>query len=245
MPTDLDNSLGKVLASINSAAYTTTGGDRFNRGQCTWYCCGRAKEKYGVNLSPLLPAPANGGQWFSKIITNGYVTKRPAALGPVANCVASFAHKECGHVVYVEKVDNGFVYFTEYNWNQNLNGRLQKIEIDRFPKLHGCKLNGYIVIRNFPPIIVIDRADCNVVSGWALGAERVDIYHDNNIGLGSCNSFSSRPDVAKVHGNYPNAGQCGYYLNIAGKLSKGRHTIKVAAIGKNNMVQWQFKDINI
>jgi|WetSurMetagenome_2_1015567.scaffolds.fasta_scaffold672424_2 surface antigen len=143
-----DLSLGKVLANVNSKAYTTTGGDRFSEGQCTWYCCGRAKEKYKIDLVPLLPSSgANGNVWYDKVKTNSHVTKRPVSAGPVTDCIASFAHDECGHVVFIECVKDGYVYFTECNWKLAQNGKLQKIAVSDFPTLHGCKLNGYIVIR--------------------------------------------------------------------------------------------------
>jgi len=143
-----DASLGKVIASTDSAAYTTAGGDRFTKGQCTWYCCGRAKEKKGVNLSALLPSPANGCDWYKKVVTNAHVTKRAASQGPVVDSIASFSHNTCGHVVYIEAIRDGYVYFTEYNWNQNMNGKLQKVAENKFATMRSnCTLNGYIVIR--------------------------------------------------------------------------------------------------
>jgi surface antigen len=140
-----DLSLGKVLAKTDSTAYTAAGGDRFSHGQCTWYAWGRAFEKYKRKL--VIPAPANGGDWFGKIVTDQHITKRSATAEPVTDSIASFAHGECGHVVYIEATRLGWVYFTEYNWDQSQNGKLQKISTNNFKTLHGCKLNGYIVIR--------------------------------------------------------------------------------------------------
>lgn len=140
-------SIGKIMANINSKPFTAAGGNRFPRGQCTNWCAGEASRKYHINLCALLPAPANGGDWYDKIITTDKVTKRPAAETPVTDSVASFAHNTWGHVVFIECVKDGFVYFTEYNWKLAQNGRLQKIPVGEFPTLHGCKLNGYIVIR--------------------------------------------------------------------------------------------------
>ena len=142
-----DNSLGKVLANVNRKAYTAAGGDRFPHGQCTWYCAGRAMEKYKIDLSELLPAPANGGEWFDKIQCTEKVTKRPATEPLLTDSIASFAHNTFGHVAFIECVKDGFVYFTEYNWKLAQNGRLQKISIEGFKALHGCTLNGYIIIR--------------------------------------------------------------------------------------------------
>lgn len=86
-----------------------------------------------------------------------------------------------------------------------------------------------------------------VVRGWALnskGIERVDIYADGKQGLGSVNKFTARPDVAKVHGSYPSAGNCGYNLTIpASTLKNGKHTIGVAGIGKDGSVKWSTVNI--
>jgi surface antigen len=144
-----DLSLGKILANTSSAAYTAAGGDRFTKGQCTWYCAGRAYEKKGVKLVPLLPTSnANACRWYDTIATtNPKVTKYPASKGPIVDSVAVFAHGTYGHVVYVEAIRDGYVYFTEWNWNQNMNGKLQKVSIKSFSALHGCKLLGSIVVR--------------------------------------------------------------------------------------------------
>ncbi len=147
MTTSPDNSIGKVLANVSSPEFTAAGGNRFPHGECTWYCAGEAKRKYKINLCDLLPAPANGGDWYSKIKTTSKVTKLPPTSAPVTDSIASFAHGECGHVVFIEAVRPGWVYFTEYNWDQSKNGKLQKCAVKDLPTLHGCKLNGYIIIR--------------------------------------------------------------------------------------------------
>jgi len=141
-------SIGKIMANVNSKYFKAAGGNRFPRGQCTNWCAGEVSRKYKINLCKLLPSPANGGDWFKKVICDGkHVSKRPATEPPITDSIASFAHNTWGHVVYIECVKDGFVYFTEYNWKQAMNGRLQKISVDGFKTLHGCTLNGYIVIR--------------------------------------------------------------------------------------------------
>lgn len=143
-------SLGKVLANTGTSNYTTAGGNRFSKGQCTWYACGRAKEKYGVELSPLLPAPANGGDWYKKIITNKQVAKRCASAAPVTDSIAvlSGGSSGDGHVLFIEAVRDDYTYFTEYNFVQSENGKLQRHSTADFAHVHpGFTLEGYIVIR--------------------------------------------------------------------------------------------------
>jgi|WetSurMetagenome_2_1015567.scaffolds.fasta_scaffold116678_3 surface antigen len=142
-------SLGKLLANTSSIGYTTTGGNRFSNGQCTWYCAGRAFEKKGIKIVPLLPSSnANAGVWYDKITTNAHVIKRTVAAGPTVDCIASFKHNTCGHVVYIETQLGNYTYYTEWNWNQGMNGKLQKVLTKNFANIHsGCTLNGYIVIR--------------------------------------------------------------------------------------------------
>jgi hypothetical protein len=145
-------SLGKVIANTSGSAYTTAGGNRFTDGQCTWYACGRACEKKGIKLAALLAAPANAGDWFTKIQYNPKIARLAASKGPIVDSIACFAHSTCGHVVYVEtqRVIDGvsWTYFTEWNWNQNQNGKLQKIKTSEFANLHsGCTLLGFIVVR--------------------------------------------------------------------------------------------------
>lgn len=97
-----------------------------------------------------------------------------------------------------------------------------------------------------PPLTVIDVTDGKIVGGWALnanGVDRVDIYVDNNIGLGSVHKLFARPDVARVHPSYPGAGRCGYRLAV--KIAPGKHVIKVAAVGMDGSVRWAVKNIDV
>lgn len=147
-----DLSLGKVIADISKAAYTAAGGNRFSWGQCTWYACGRACEKKGIKLAALLAAPANAGDWFKLIQYNPKIARRAASKGPIVDSIACFAHGTCGHVVYVEtqRKINGvsWTYFTEWNWDQSKNGKLQKVLTANFANIHpGCTLEGFIVVR--------------------------------------------------------------------------------------------------
>lgn len=143
----MSTTIGKILANFKSPAYTEVGGNRFENGQCTWYADGRFKELHGINLSPLLPPPANGGQWYNKIVENAHVKKLSPTATPVAGSVASFNHKTFGHVVVVESVSGNTVFYSEYNWNKSKNAKIQTCSVKDFRTLHGCTLNGYIIYK--------------------------------------------------------------------------------------------------
>lgn len=143
--------IGLVLANTNSPCYTEAGGDRFPRGQCTWYATGRAAEKYGVPLASLLPAPSNAGDWYHNLQATRNVTRRPASLGPIVDSVAVLrgGSHGYGHVLYIEAVRSDYTYFTEWNWNQSLNGKLQRWSTADFAHVKaGFELAGYIVVRH-------------------------------------------------------------------------------------------------
>jgi hypothetical protein len=95
-----------------------------------------------------------------------------------------------------------------------------------------------------PVIAHVDVANSVVIRGWALGVDRVDLYIDKNIGIDSCHEFTARPDVEKVYPNYKTT-LCGFAFNVAGKIGKGKHTIKLAAIGKDKSVKWVIKNIKV
>jgi surface antigen len=151
---DPADSLGDVLADTSSKGYSDTSINRFTYGQCTWYCCGRAYEKKGVNLSSLLPQPSNAGDWYNNIETNSNVTKRDKSKGPIVDSIAVFS----GHVLYIEAIRSNNIYFTECNWHTpgNKEGQVQTDKGDlilkstddwsNFVSERGT-LNGFIVVR--------------------------------------------------------------------------------------------------
>jgi hypothetical protein len=87
------------------------------------------------------------------------------------------------------------------------------------------------------------------IGGWAVnssGLLRVDIYADGSKGLGSVTKFSARPDVAKVHSNYPGVENSGFNLTVkSGTLKAGQHTISAAGIGKDKSVCWESAKITV
>lgn len=83
------------------------------------------------------------------------------------------------------------------------------------------------------------------VAGWAVspaGIARVDVYVDGSGALSiPYGAFVSRPDVAAafINEGYPDLSRPGFSGKIAaGKLKKGAHTLRAAAVDKSGRVVW-------
>lgn len=107
-------------------------------------------------------------------------------------------------------------------------------------------------VKGLPALTTIDQANENTVRGWALnisGLREVDVYYDGAHGVTSTRSFTARTDVNKLlnsHGGYPDGAHCGYSITIpTDKIPIGKHTLGVAAIGKDGSSKWAYKDITI
>lgn len=122
-------------------------------GQCTWYCVGRAMEKCGVSLS-FNGSNNNAGNWYINIanLSKGQQMK--------ANSIAVFRENGTtdgsGHVVFVEYIENGNVYYTEANvgdamddgiFNVEYDGVLKRMPVENFAtSVTGQTLQGYIYL---------------------------------------------------------------------------------------------------
>ncbi|MBR1423897.1 MAG: CHAP domain-containing protein [Ruminococcus sp.] len=94
----MDSMLGKRLGNFNSSGYNDG-----IRGQCVWYVRGRGKEKVGVDTGIRGDAKA----WFAQAKHKG--------REPKGDSIACFNSGKFGHVIYVESIESGFVYYTEAN----------------------------------------------------------------------------------------------------------------------------------
>ena len=143
--------LGKVLANLNNTScYSNTNGDgRFTNPNCTWYCWGRAKEKFGVDLQ--FTGHANAYQWFDHVNYDPNIAKVDKSSAPITDSIAVFSggSQGYGHVIYIEAVRSDYTYYTEYNFNQSENGKLQRWPTSDFKHVKGSNftLEGYIEIR--------------------------------------------------------------------------------------------------
>lgn len=145
----VDESLGLVVGErppgmeIDGPAYRSAINMYYPQfvGECTWYCWGRTYEKMGKKLS--FRGPNNGGQWYDNVNTAN-VTRRPASAGPVNNSLCSCSgNTRAGHVIFVELVQDGYVYYTEANTGTPA-GIVKRARISEFPV--NRRAYGYIVL---------------------------------------------------------------------------------------------------
>ena len=135
----LEDRLDQILADLNNAGYKSL--NKYSHGQCTWYCWGRAYEKCGRSLT--FSGSSNGNQWYNNV-SGGYSSKRTAAQGPIKNSVCSCNSSDPnGHVLFIEGVQNGYVYFTEANWDEP-DGKLKRLPLSSFASTRN--VIGYIVL---------------------------------------------------------------------------------------------------
>lgn len=89
-------------SQASAPAYTSTAGNTYYWGQCTWYA---------KNRRPDLPNRlGNGGSWVRNAAARGYATGRTPRAGAIAEIP--------GHVMYVERVNsNGTIAISEMNYN--------------------------------------------------------------------------------------------------------------------------------
>ena len=133
----LADQLGTVLANFSHSGYNNA----YSNGQCTWYCWGRAKEKCGRSLT--FSGGSNGNQWYNNV-SGGYTSKRTRAQGPIKNSICSCgANVTYGHVLFIEGVQDGYVYFTEANWS-GTDGALKRLALSSFADTRN--VIGYIVL---------------------------------------------------------------------------------------------------
>lgn len=119
-----------------------------------------------------------------------------------------------------------------------------------WPKLIGA-------LNILPPITHIDAPTAGVemmggltIKGWALQADRIDIYADPGAKrpqpLGSVKANGARPDVAKAYPRYQNAATSGYSLTVpAGVIAPGEHIIGVAGVHNSGGATWATAKITI
>lgn len=122
----------------------------FNKPNCTWYCWNRAAYQAGKQLS--FNSSANAYQWLGAVDQSNCLVSYDTST-PVRNCIAVFSNSGNGHVVYVEQVLDGYVYFTEANFQSSMNGIYQKISVSDFTGGGNWRpnhtLEGYIKLLNY------------------------------------------------------------------------------------------------
>lgn len=100
--------LGKRLANFNHVGYGSFQPNGI-RGQCVWYVRGRAWEKCSADTK----ITGNADKWIGQAKSKGLKTGNSVC----PNSIACFNRGSFGHVIFVEFVDGGTVYYTEANSN--------------------------------------------------------------------------------------------------------------------------------
>lgn len=120
----------------------------FNKNQCTWYCWNRASYQAGKQLS--FNSSANAFQWLDAVDQSNCQVV-PGKVTPVRNSIAVYSGGSggYGHVLYIEAVENGRVYFTESNFTSGRDGVYQTVTVSDFVggwRSPSFNLLGYVVL---------------------------------------------------------------------------------------------------
>ena len=131
--------LGKRLADFkNLNIYSVKNGIV---GQCVWYVRCRSIEKCKVDLGIY----GNANTWYQTAVSK----KLSLSKSPVSDSIACFSGGRYGHVIFIEAVESGTVYYTEANSNNDNklsadDGVLKKQSVSSFVKRAGYQ--GCIVL---------------------------------------------------------------------------------------------------
>lgn len=105
---------GKTVANINSGYYQNPGNPK-KRGQCTWYAFGRTWEVTGKKLTFSRSKDLHAKYW-GNLVTNASVdhtlTSKCIGVRPVRG-------GGNGHVIFIEYVGGGWIYYTDCNKDGN------------------------------------------------------------------------------------------------------------------------------
>ncbi len=82
-----------------------------SEGNCTWYVWGRVWEYWGIKLKVKTGA---GQKYYNEAIKH-YKTGKAAKVGAVGVWTGDYPH-----VAFVEKIENGVVYYSESSWDSTL-----------------------------------------------------------------------------------------------------------------------------
>ena len=110
------SAIGSYGVDLSSAGYSSTGGNPFAYPQCTWYCYGRAYEKFGISL----PMRGNAETWYDAASASGFaVGTTPRVDSIVVLRGVGSATVGLGHVAYVEAMNGTTALISEGNYLGN------------------------------------------------------------------------------------------------------------------------------
>lgn len=104
--------------NMNSNSYRSNINPFYNggyAGQCTWFVWGRVHEKLGKSITFSRSYQRNATDWID-IVTNCSISNTPVTHSIIVwGGTGNFVN---GHVAFIEKIENGKIYFSEANWDQ-------------------------------------------------------------------------------------------------------------------------------
>ena len=178
---------GQTLANISGSNYNEN--NPFSKGQCTWYCFGRALEKCGVYLPPW---KENGGygnadEWYDNAASAGFNVGYEVR----SNSIACFSGM---HVIFIEWVDGETVYYTEANKDSNgiynsgvdcilVESTITKLRQRLNSTYQGCiylEESGYEIDTRYPSFYAYTLSASNVDCYFGINGSRAgSIYPDD------------------------------------------------------------------
>lgn len=86
---------------------------RFAKGQCTWYAWGRFYEVHKKKIRFKCKLGLDAKLW-PELIVNCRMSDKP-----IAQSVAVSTLGDYGHLIFIEHIENGMIYYTEANDDGN------------------------------------------------------------------------------------------------------------------------------
>jgi surface antigen len=133
--------------------WTNKDGNWTDAFECTGYVRNRINILKGRKEGDpdYIDIPGNGGQWLKNAEDKGMSVGHEVRAGSIACFSGPTSY---GHVIYVEEVKDGMVYFTEANVDGGVrdgqrspsDGVLKCLSIKEFELLNGNSLQGYIYL---------------------------------------------------------------------------------------------------
>ena len=209
--------------------------------QCTWYCWGRAYEKLGISL----PSWGNANMWDEGADANPNFSVGTEAR---ANSIMVENSSGVGHVMFVEKVENGYAYVTEGNYlsssyhEDRIN--LSKMVRDSWTT-HQLSPVRYIYLDggglNFTPVDVGTDFYANIV---CLNSGKVATVSNYNVLLGSKNGDDNQKWrlERQVDTSYKIINVAtGYCLDVSNASNANETNIQICPSNDTNAQRWYFK----
>jgi surface antigen len=203
----------------------------YGKPQCTWYCWGRAYEKLGISL----PGWSHANTWDDSADANPNYSVGTEAR---ANSIMVENSSGVGHVMFVEKVENGYAYITEGNYLDS-DYHEDRINLSTMVRdswtTHRLSPVRYIYLDGSEPIEPT-VPNINVV----INAPEVDISW-NDVGAYGYYVYVENRDTH----NIPYSSDLGRSFSVHLGLSEGHWRVYVMAMYSNNEIKSGSYDFDI